>query len=190
MDPDRKRIMRWNMCLWLSDFGTQDRDSGEKYAFAGFPNPDGTMRTILRGGLEFAIVSTAGNKEGAWKFMEDLLSSEPAEKDLWPDQLLSNRNNMQKFIETELALYGQEYVESLDEEGNVIRHYSDHSITQAHVDNFEKALDVGRKVSSMNMVLGAIVYEEADYYFNGAKSAEEVVKIIQNKANLYLAERR
>lgn len=188
MDPDRRRIMRWNMCWSLASFGTQDRDSGEEYVFTGFPYPDGTMRTILRGRLEFAIVSTARNKEGAWKFMEELLSPEPAEKGLWPDQLLSNRNNMQKFIETELALYEQEYVEGLDEDGNVIKYYSDHSITQAHVDNFEKALAGGRKVSSMNMVLGAIIYEEADYYFNGTKSAEEVADIIQNKANLYLAE--
>lgn len=188
MDPDRRRIIWWTPCSKLSDFGTKNEDYGEGFAFVGYPNPDGTMRTILRGGLEFAIVSTAGNKEGAWMFMEDLLSSEPAEKNLWIDQLLSNQNNMQKFIDKELAMYGQEYEEGLDEDGNVIRYYSDHSITQTHVDNFERTLAAGRKVSSMNMVLGAIVLEEADDYFNGTKSAEEVVDIIQNKVKLYLAE--
>ena len=188
MDPDRRRIMWWKTCSGLSSFGTSDGDNGEEYISAGYPSSDGTMRTILQGGLEFAMVSTAGNKEGAWMFLEDFLSSGPEEKDLWYDQLFSNRNTMQKFIDKELALYGQEYEDIVDEEGNVTRHYADHSITQAHVDNFEKALANGKKVSSMNMVLGAIVNEEAVYYFNGTKSAEEVVKIIQNKANLYLAE--
>ncbi|MCH5264105.1 MAG: hypothetical protein J1F42_14445 [Lachnospiraceae bacterium] len=153
MDPDRKRIIWWMPCSALSDFGTKNEDNGEEYAFVGYPNPDGTMRTILRGGLEFAIVSTAGNNEGAWMFMEDLLSSAPAEKNLQLNQLVSNRNNMQKFV-----------------------------------DNFERTLAAGRKVSSKNMILGAIVLEEADDYFNGTKSAEEVVDIIQNKVKLYLAE--
>lgn len=190
MDPDRKRIMRWTTCSRLSSFGTSDGDNDEEYVHVGFPEPDGTMRMILKGNMEFAIVSTARNKEGAWMFLEDFLSSGSAEKDLWTNQLFSNRNTMQKFIDKELALYGQEYEDIVDEEGNVTRHYADHSITQVHVDNFEKALAAGRKVSSINMVLGGIVVEEADYYFNGAKSAEEVVKIIQNRANLYLAEKR
>ena len=190
MDPDRRRIMWQQSCARLSDFGTKEEDYGEEYAFVGYPSPDGTMRTILRGDLEFAIVSNSENKEGAWLFMEDFLSSEPAEKGLWRNQLFSNQNTMQKYIDRELALYGQEYEEIIDEEGNVTRNYSDHSITQAHVDNFEKTLAAGRKVSAVNMVLGAIVREEAEYYFSGTKSAEEVAKIIQNKANLYLEEHR
>lgn len=189
-DRDRMQTTQLDYCFGLASFGTQGRNSDVEYTFVGFPSPDGRMRTILHGGLEFAIVSTAGNKEGAWKFMEYILSAEPTMNNHLPNRFLSNRNNMQKFIDKELALYGQEYEEIIDDEGKVILLYSDHSITQAHVENFEKALAAGRKVSAMNMVLGGIVCEEADAYFKGMRSAEEAVEIIQNRVKLYLAENR
>lgn len=181
-----QRVDGW----FLSSFGPQDEDTGEEYVFVGYPSPDGTMRTILRGSGEYAIVSTAREKEGAWKFLEAYLSSELAQGFRSTNDFSSNRNSTQKNIEKELSLYGQEYEDVVDDDGNVIRHWADHSITQKHIDNFEKSLAGGKKVSAMNMILAAIVFEQADAYFNGDKSAEEAIDIIQNRASLYLAENR
>ena len=35
-----------------------------------------------------------------------------------------------------------------------------------------------------------IICEEAEQYFNGSKSVEEVVSVIENRVNLYLNERK
>jgi len=187
---DAEFHMKYFSMLSLQDLYSAERESGEKSVLVGFPTRDGSSKSILLGSMEVAIVHSCEDKEGAWRFMENYLSAYP-KKTMFPQYgLWSNRNTMQALIDYELPLFGLNEVEIKDEEGNVIgRDFSEHKINQEGVDAFLETLaDYRRSPESASSVV-KIVYEETEGYFEGQKSLEEVIEIIQNRVSLMLREK-
>ena len=175
----------------LQELYSKERDLGEELLLVGFPTRDGSPRSTMRGSMEVAIVHSCKDKEGAWNFMESYLSAYP-KKTMYPQYgIWSNRNTTQAVIDTELPLFGLNKVEYRDEEGNVIMtDFSEHLMNQESVDAFFETLSNYRKSPESRLDVESIVYEETESYFEGQKSLEDVVDVIQNRVMLLLQENK
>lgn len=138
----------------------------------GIPSDSGHIGAWLHANANtnFAIASNSDNKEGAWQFIEFVLSCDP-EKIYFPaktDKLLSRLQDIKISRiggnDYEIREWTEEDTENL---------YS--IIENAYADNTDD-------------VICQIVSEEAQYYFNGVKTEQETANIIQNRVQLYLAE--
>ena len=156
------------------------KDFGDAANFVGFPNKEG--RPLYRAVLEtsfspFAIASTSGNKEGAFRFIEWYLNLDDnpvLQFDTLP--LCANRRKMEEKIK--IALAGQEGYEN----GEPV-------MTEDDVKTLRILLEGLEPTSDDIAPLSQIVYSEARTYFSGEKTLDEVIDVIQKRATLYLQEK-
>ena len=62
--------------------------------------------------------------------------------------------------------------------------------SEAQMDRFWKLYESTEQITGRNDALLDIVMEQADVYFAGDKTLEETVKLIQNRASLYVNENK
>ncbi len=60
--------------------------------------------------------------------------------------------------------------------------------SKEQVDRVREMIDMARNGESMNSEILNIILEEADRYFEGNKSVDDVAAVIQNRVQLYLNE--
>ena len=163
--------------------------------FIGYPTEEGSGNYLTAGSDHYniGISALSKHKEGAWAFLEylhgDYLDNEYTadENPLYPAKL--------RFLED--AVYGRV---GKEETLNVSHgSWSDESLTFEEVtcsltreeadmimDMLENAAP--RSYELYSQVLFEIIYEEAESYFDGDKPVEEVMRLIQNRVQLYLSE--
>ena len=66
--------------------------------------------------------------------------------------------------------------------------YTYHQVTQEEVDMVLELMDVAKPASSSNDAIMSIINEEAEAYFKGQKSVDDVAGIIQSRVNVYVSE--
>lgn len=164
---------------------------GSGYEFAGMPTADGSLKYELSYSQIYGINAASKNKEGAWAFLEYLVSEGyqqpggllpsgyfPARKDLLERELQADVDHVaDPDGERAYNWYTQEKIEVYggitEEDKQVILRVIDNSY---------------RTTFGSDPIPNSIISEEAEPFFQGQKSARDVAKIIQNKIALYLAE--
>lgn len=164
---------------------------GSGYEFAGMPTADGSLKYELFYNQIYGINSASKNKEGAWAFLEYLVSEEyqqpggllpsgyfPARKDLLERELQADVDHVaDPDGERAYNWYTQEKIEVYggftEEDKQVILRVIDNSY---------------RRTFGSDPIPDSVISEEAEPFFQGQKSARDVAKIIQNKIALHLAE--
>lgn len=165
---------------------------GEDVSFIGFPTESG-MGSVVGLDNAFCISSRSANKDGAWEFLRYYLTDEyqnelryglPIQKDRFeelakeatePPYYIDENGEKQEYPET-FWMNGEEIVlppmsqEQVDKCVNFI-----YSVNKPIYDNDD----------IMN-----IINEEIESFYSGQKSAEEVAKIIQSRAQVYVDENR
>ena len=126
-----------------------------------------------------AINASSANKEGAWEFIEYLLSEEVQR------QVAENSFSVNRKI-------FQEAVDKADKE-NVYAYNKWYPaqeiyITDESIANCLMWIEGARPEPANTQYILRIVQEEAAYYFAGDKNTEEVSATIENRVRLYLAE--
>lgn len=132
------------------------------------------------------INANSGNKEGAWEFIRFLLSEEtqlsldlgyiPVSKSAFAAQA-------QKEIE-EGAI-----VEIQGVTGKVSKWIKgDEDLTEEKAQEIEAFLEDARALPIRTVPILDIICEESRDYFDGSKSAEDVIKVIKNRVSLYTQE--
>ncbi len=159
--------------------------------FVGFPSEKG-MGAVLSSSQEYAISAKSPNKEGAWEFLRYYLTDEyqksiyemPINKDIW----------MEKGMQATERPYYE------DENGEII--YNDYTywigeqevvidpLTKEQVENIYNYVSSINSIYSYDQDLIEIIKEEAEYYFKGDKTVDEVAAIIQSRIQLYIDEQR
>lgn len=147
-------------------------DSGIKLVLKGYPSKDGKMcaKASFLPNTCFAICSNSDNKEGAWQFIEYFQSCEddfyagfPARKEWLLKSLQTVKQK--EYMGVELGEPTEEDVEKL----------------LSIIDSLEFT-------SHQDEVIMQVITEEAQAYFAGQKSEEEVAQVIQRRVQLYLWE--
>ncbi|MCL2255000.1 MAG: hypothetical protein FWC09_11215, partial [Lachnospiraceae bacterium] len=63
-----------------------------------------------------------------------------------------------------------------------------HGATDEEIKQFLDLLDTANEIRIYDMQIDSIIKEESEYYFNGNKSVDEVVNIIENRVGVYVKE--
>ncbi len=171
--------------------------------YIGYPTNEGVGNTLsVNGGI--AITKNCADKDGAWQFVRTFLT-EKGQDEMYDYNLPTNMKLFNRYLEHEMT---PEYEKDasgnfvLDENGNRIpvskggfgtadgHVYEIYAITQEQADNLRAVINSTTKLANYNDSIFDIVNEQAQAFFAGQKSADEVAKLIQSKANIYVNEQR
>lgn len=181
-------------------------DYGDRANYIGFPTFDGLpgykMIPALNSGL-LSICSTCMEPEGAWRFIEYYLGI----------TYFRENEGFLKFTDRSRYYYGmpankkvfREYLAYLMKDGGglgeipteeVREYYEKNSPDQYHyqpmtrqeADTVEYMVEHARPQTASEKLYMAIITEEVAPYFAGQKSLDEVIEIMQNRIELFLAE--
>lgn len=169
----------------------------EEIAFVGYPNHERQGNLVMPSGGCVGISSKSKNKDGAWEFIQNMISREYQETQTndWGFPIM--KSALEKKFEEDMT---PEYYEG--ENGEQIETtktswgYDDFSIEiyaakQEEIDTVRGLLESANKIAgSVDEQLTSIITEEADPFFKGQKSAADVADIIQNRIQIYVNENR
>ena len=163
---------------------------GEDITFIGFPVEDG-LGGCLNIDQTMAISALSKNQDAAWEFVKSFFTEE------YQDNLEYNFpvriSSMQKLEEK-----SWEKPYTVDEQGNK-HEYDDYfyvggvevPVEPLTKEESGKVLDYIKSLNTIctyNEDLNNIITEETESYFSGQKSVDEVVKVIQSRAKIYVSE--
>lgn len=171
---------------------------GDETVVAGYPTADGSVGAVTEPGISFAVMSSSEHAEGAVEFLMFMLDS--ADYSFSP---LTEKFDaaLERLIGTTFFTTGngyaswppdagQEYIDMVtgDEEG--IRRTFGESDAEALRELVKSAGSfTGRERYLTGKVLG-IIREEAEMYFEGAKSIDETINVIAGRVGVYVSEKR
>ena len=133
----------------------------------------------------FAINANSEHKEGAWQFIAMLMSEEGQYElglDRYTTYFPSNKPAFLKMID----YWDENHPEHIVREVDGVNWGFE--VTKESMEELYDMIESGMCVPSAADPILEIISEEADAYFAGDKTAEEVIDIIQNRAQLYLDE--
>ncbi len=185
----------------LQEIQIHEAQFGEPVTFVGFPTTDGSAMCMLNAQTRYAMVSKSDNKEGAWAFIESYLANDGEDRYSWG--IPSKKQQFEDMI-TEMTtpqyLLDENGEPILDENGEPISMSGGSSVSmdgweyEYHMPTLEDAeilrdlVAVAKPISNINEEVINILLEEADAYFTGAKTVDEVSDIIQSRVQIYISE--
>ena len=144
---------------------------GEDAACVGFPTKDGRGGHLLLSSNAYAIAAVSEHKESAWQFIEESLTQEKSE--LYASLFINYPTLKRKLNErVDIAIEREELT------------WDDINIV------LELLPDAVPCFSVKDDEIIKIINEEAPAYYSGQKEVDDVVRIIQNRVQLYVNENR
>lgn len=173
---------------------------GDAGTCVGFPSEDGGADCILVPYGAYAITVKSDRKEGAWAFLESLLASADSSTSFFPPLKAALAEKAADAVKVEY-LTDENGEVCLDENGEPIPKnsgmaisYSDWEYTYrtASRDEVEAVLaliDAAKPMpfSDTGEII-RIISEEAESYYQGQKTVDEVAEIIQSRIRIYINE--
>ncbi len=184
------------MNCYISDARNMSRNIngyfGEEISYIGFPTESG-KGAVLSADESYALSSRSKNLEGAWEFVRYYLTDEYQNEKSW--SLPVSKEVFNKKLEEAMQ---NPYYE--DENGEKVE-YEDvfyinneevplPNMSQEQADTFKSFVEGVDKCSYYNQAIQNIIDEEAPAFFEGQKSVQDVVGIIQSRAQIYVNENR
>ena len=169
--------------------------------YIGYPtnNGVGSVMSIEQG---YGMSASCKNKEAAWQFLRSFLTDETQENvGNIPVSLKAYRAKLEEAMTPEYEKDENGNIR-LDENGEKIQvsrggYWTEngdmieiYAMTQEQADKLWEAITTCTKVMNMDTSIYEIVNEQAQAFFSGQKSAEEVARLIQSKASIYVNEQR
>lgn len=166
---------------------------GEEVSFVGFPTSLSNGSTLSSGSYTFMLSAKSRHMDGAWQFVRQFLTEEYQNNSQYCMPVLKSA-----FLEKAKEATERSYW--LDEEGNKV-YYDDtwyingeeivlEPFTQEEVDDICEFIYTVNRTAYYNNDIHNIITEEAEAFFSGQKSVQEVVDIIQSRAQVFVNENR
>ncbi len=149
----------------------------EEVSLLGFPSEAGG-RAVLTARMPVGISQTCKEKEGAWEFVRSLLEEE------------FQRTHVRFCLPVRLDVLreGFERVMTENPYGDDPGSESWQPATEEEINALYDGLCRLKYSSIYDQTLWNIISEEAEPYFNGEKTVEAVMEVIQSRASLYVSE--
>lgn len=166
---------------------------GEEISCVGFPTSDSNGSVLSPGNYTFMLSAKSKQLDGAWQFVRQFLTEEYQNEDQYYMPVLKSAFLNKAKEATERSYW-------LDEDGNK-EYYDDtwyingeeivlEPFTQEEVDAICEFIYTVNRTAYYNDDIRNIITEEAEAYFSGQKSVQEVVDIIQSRAQVFVNENR
>ncbi len=188
---NRTLLMQANFYYFQNFPNTFNGYFGEPVSFVGFPTGEG-KGDYLQSSRTYALSARSRNLEGAWQFIRYYLTDEyqkevnyfPVNKELFYERskeamerpYWEDENGEKQYYDQTISLNGEEVTIS--------------PLTQEQLD---EVLDYILSVDNRfyyNEAIANIVNEEMGGFFTGQKSVQDVVAVIQSRAQIYVDENR
>lgn len=165
---------------------------GEQVSYIGFPTESG-MGAYVQAGQSYAISARSANQEGAWEFLRYYLTDEYQSELEWimPIQKKYFLEEAQKA--TQKPYYTDENGEKVEYDDTYYMNGEEiilEPLSQEEVDRVVEYIFSINKCYYGNTDVTNIINEEIASYFDGQKSAQDVAKVIQSRAQIYVNEKR
>ena len=155
----------------------------------GYPQESGDGAMIsVSGGL--AISAKSANIDAAWDFVKTILS-DSVQQDIWGFPITQKGFDEALQEATQQSYYLDENNEKVYYDDSTYiggTEYTLPVLTQEQIDDFKSYVDGASISGSYDSDIMDIITEEAGAFFSGDKSADDVVKLIQNRVGIYLGE--
>ena len=176
---------------------------GEPCTFVGYPTENGVGSMFAQIGNSFAITSSCADKDAAWQFIRQFFLPEYQEQFLG-EVFPTNRSVYEKMKSEATTTKYQRNPDGsfmLNEEGKRIEEdlgsMQVHGVTvpyrtasEEDVARVEEIINATTNILHTDDSLKRIIIDGALPYFADQRSVDEVVKLIQSKAMLYVNEQR
>lgn len=181
IDTEAKLGKGGGICQLTSvDFATVTElyeEYGEDLRFVGYPTDDGRNTYLTCGGI-LAVNRNCKNKEAVSFFLKCLLSDEIQYARKGISVLSIDEEDLQQYYAQDNGVVTWQGQKAFVKSDNT-----------TSLDDYRDLLDrlVPSKMDSYERIK-AIVWEEAQFFFDGTKDANAVATLIQNRVQLYLDE--
>lgn len=174
----------------------------EPVTFIGYPTVDGSGGNRLNGRNCYAITTKSKNPDGAWAFIESMLQYSEVSEWGMSNYLPIRKDMLEETFEIAMKENG-----SYDENGNIMLDengepmiwpkvtwgYEDweaeiYAATPEQIQEVRDLIDSAVASTNNDTTILNIITEEAQGYFEGQKSAEDVAKVIQSRVQTYVSE--
>ena len=163
---------------------------GGKARFLGFPTADGRGTAACRVVDKLGMISNGLHKEGAWDFLEYFISR-GTEDSFYLLNLPTRISSLRDMAEKAAAPRPGKTVfyrsMSIGDDTHEVYEFPQY-LTDALMEQIE-GMDFRPRSAAEEQII-EIVAEEADIYYKGDKSLEDVTAVIQNRVELLLKEAR
>ena len=176
---------------------------GGKITYIGYPTAHGTGNMISFAESGYAMSSKTPYKDEIWQFLRSFFTAEYQEEGY---AMPSRIDVFEEKAEDAMTVQYQQDPEGntmLDEEGEKIpvpratmwnaaenKAEEIYALTPEQVGQIRELIETTTKLADFDSEIMGIVSEQAQAFFNGQKSAEEVARLIQSKVNIYVNEQR
>lgn len=174
----------------------------EPVTFIGYPTVDGSSGNRINGENCYAITTKSSNPDGAWEFIESMLQYEEVSEWGGPNNFPIRKDMLEETFAKAMKENG-----SYDEDGNIMLDengepmiwpkvtwgFDDwqcevYAATPEQVQAVRDLIDSSVAATNNDETILNIIQEEAQAYFEGQKSAQEVAGIIQSRVQTYVSE--
>jgi ABC-type glycerol-3-phosphate transport system substrate-binding protein len=178
---------------------------GGKITYIGYPTAHGTGNMIsFSGDSGYAMSSKSPYKDAAWQFLRSFFTKEYQDENVYslPSRLdvFDEKAEQASTIQYQQNEEGQFLLDENGERMPIVRASmwnkdtqqteEIYCLTEDQVQQIRELILTTTKVADYNQEILDIVKEQAAPFFAGQKTAEEVAKLVQSKANLYVNEQR
>lgn len=189
-----KQLMTTAYLYSFDELQVQAAFHGGDVTFIGYPSENGKGSCFnVNGGI--AITSRCANVEGAWQFARQLLLEEN-QVQRYMYEFPTNRHAFETYAKQAMTpeyTTDPETGEQVEVSSGGIGYGDDfmvelYAMKQSEYDAFMELYENCNSVYGYDDGVMELIREEAQAYFDGAKSAEETARLIQDRVSLYLAE--
>ena len=193
------------MTMYLSDFESSRMYAaifGGDVTYIGYPVSEGVGNMLQIDDSGLAISAKSANQDAAWQFVRKFFTEKYQTENVY--SFPTNKAAFNAKLKTAMTPIWQtdengKYI--LDENGNKIEQSQGtwgwgnitvemYALTQEEADSIVDVINATTRVYSYDEDIMDIITSEAAAFFAGQKSADEVAKLVQSKANIKVNERR
>ncbi len=196
-DTDQVRLIREDELLVfpviiksIMGFQLNQAMAGSDITYIGYPVESGSGTHLIITSRVYAITEQCEEKDVAWEIIKLLCTNKEIGKEGFPTykkQFVEDcQTSATKFYRmTETGERVETYTAQIDYYGEMLEIYA---LTAEEENVLKGLLENADEADMQKQKINEILVEEALPYFNGQKSIQEVVEVIQSRVQLYLDE--
>lgn len=166
----------------VADYQLEKELYGEKVDFIGYPVQNGTGTAVGFRGSQLAVNANGKDLDAAWKFLKYFLLNGYDDNGF---PVIREQLDAKLLKDMEPSIEGIPSKTYSDRYNGYIMVYE---ASQEDVDAVRELIERADCKYQYHLEIQNIINEEAEAYFTGQKSLEEVTALIQNRVSLYLEE--